>query len=407
MTEENLRRMISKKELELNALLEITQAINANLPENSLFKIFNFTIRGNLKLTKMALYVLDKEWSCKVYFGTTADFSKTQLDPVFLLLKDKIDLPGATAGHFAEFDVVIPVAHKNQVLALVFIGGLDGLDAHEREETVKFVKALSNIIMVAVENKKLARLQLKQEALRKELAIASDVQQFLFPKSLPNTNYLKVEAIYLPHAHVGGDYYDYISIDNNRFLICVADVSGKGIPAALLMSNFQASLHTLLRQTTELTEIVHALNYQVMENTKGEKFITFFGGIYDYKKKKLSYVNAGHNLPILLTNDKTRLLEEGTTVLGAMESLPFLNVGEVFDLSSFTLFSYTDGLTETRNENEEEFSPENVLKYLENNRGKELKVIHQEVMAALDNFKGKRPYLDDITMLSCRVENEE
>src|SRR6218665_142435 len=408
MTEEILKRMIRKKEMELNALLETTQAINANLPARSLFKIFNFTVRGNLKLTKSALYVWDNEWSCKVHFGTNAYFSKTQLEDAFLSLKDEKDLSGNAAfGRFAEFDVVIPAVHKSQTLALVFVGGLDGLDPHEREETVKFIKALSNIIMVAVENKKLVREQLKQEAFRKELEIAGEVQQFLFPKSLPNTNRLKVEAGYWPHTHVGGDYYDYIPIDRTRFLICVADVSGKGIPAALLMSNFQASLHTLLRQTSDLAEIVHALNYQVMENTKGEKFITFFGGIYDYEKKKLSYVNAGHNLPILLTNEKTMLLEDGTTVLGAMDPLPFLNVGEVNDLTAFTLFSYTDGLTETSNERGEELGADAVLKYMEGCRGKDLKIIHQDLMAALDNFKGTRSYLDDITMLSCRVENEE
>lgn len=405
MTEEDLQRIIDKKELELDALLEITQAINSNVSENSLYKIFNFTIRGNLKLTKMALYVFDKEWNCRAHFGTAVDFSTTPLAPSFVSLEGEKNLIGE-APPFDEFDAVISVAHKKQNLALVFIGGPDCSDAHEREETVKFIKALSNIIMVAVENKKLARRQLQQESLRKELEIASDVQQFLFPKSLPYTARLKVEASYLPHAHVGGDYYDYLPIDENRFLICVADVSGKGIPAALLMSNFQASLHTLLRQTADLTEIVHALNYQVFENTKGEKFITFFAAVYDYEKRKLSYVNAGHNPPLLMLEKELLLLEEGAMVLGVMEPLPFLNVGEVNDLERFTLFSYTDGLTETMNEKEEEFGEENILKYLESNRGKDLKLIHQEMITALDLFTGKRSYMDDITLLSCRVEKD-
>ena len=137
---------------------------------------------------------------------------------------------------------------------------------------MRFIQALSNIIIVAIENKKLANKQLAQEAFRKELEIASDVQQFLFPESLPNTDILKVEASYLPHDIVGGDYYDYIPINKNQFLICIADVSGKGIAAALMMSNFQASLRTLcFSQTPNLTDIIEALNFQVLENTKGEK----------------------------------------------------------------------------------------------------------------------------------------
>src|SRR5204862_3998771 len=145
---------------------------------------------------------------------------------------------------FTEFDIVIPVTHKTNTLALVFVGGLDNNHRYENEDGIRFIQALSNIIIVAIENKKLVRKQLEQEAFRKELEIASDVQQFLFPEKLPNTELLKVEASYLPHDRVGGDYYDYIPINKNQFLICVADVSGKGIPAALMMSNFQASLRT-------------------------------------------------------------------------------------------------------------------------------------------------------------------
>jgi sigma-B regulation protein RsbU (phosphoserine phosphatase) len=185
------------------------------------------------------------------------------------------------------------VAHKDKTLALVFVGGLDKRDAYAHNDGVKFIQALSNIIIVAIENKKLVRRQLEQEAFRKELEIASDVQQFLFPEKLPNTELLKVEASYLPHDLIGGDYYDYIPINKNQFLICVADVSGKGIPAALMMSNFQASLRTLLRQTPNLTDIIEALNFQVLENTKGEKFITFFAAIYDIRLKTMVYVNSG------------------------------------------------------------------------------------------------------------------
>jgi sigma-B regulation protein RsbU (phosphoserine phosphatase) len=306
---------------------------------------------------------------------------------------------------FHEFDLVIPVAHKSDTLALIFVGGLNHNLNNERDDSIKFIQALSNIIIVAIENKKLVRKQLYQEAFRKELEIASDVQQFLFPERLPYTEMLKMEASYLPHDLVGGDYYDYIPINKNQFLICVADVSGKGIPAALMMSNFQASLRTLLRQTPNLKEIVEALNYQVMENTKGEKFITFFGAIYDISLKTMVYVNAGHNPPILMDKKNgMRLLEEGSTVLGAMNPLPFMNEGFITDLDDFTLFAYTDGLTETINEDKVEFGLQSLLDYFEKHYTKDIRTIHQDIIVALDGFKGKNGYRDDITMLTCRVE---
>ncbi|MGE0590207.1 MAG: SpoIIE family protein phosphatase [Cyclobacteriaceae bacterium] len=400
-----LQKKVEKKELELNALLEITQAINNNVPEESLYKIFNFTLRSNLQINKLALFVLDEIWNCKVNFGTKKSFLKMRLEDHFKMIKRVHLMSEFEKCDFHEFDIVIPVAHKENTLALVFVGGTENnQSSHDRDEGIKFIQALSNIIIVAIENKKLARRQLEQEAFRKELEIASDVQQFLFPEKLPNTDRLKIEASYLPHDLVGGDYYDYIPINKNQFLICVADVSGKGVPAALMMSNFQASLRTLLRQTPNLKEILEALNYQVLENTKGEKFITFFGAIYDINLKTMLYLNAGHNPPILYTKKNgIQLLEEGSTVVGAMHPLPFINEGFITGLDEFLLFAYTDGLTETTNENDDEFGQEALVDYLTKNHNKDLKMIHQDIIVALDGFKGKNGYKDDITMLTCRV----
>ncbi len=406
MDESSLRKKIEKKELELNALLEITQAINSNVPEESLYKIFNFTLRSNLNIKKLALFVFDDIWSCKVSFGATRNYTKIKLDDRVKMVKNIHRISEFENCDFEEFDLVIPIAHKDETLALIFVGGVDvGNASHDDGENIKFIQALSNIIIVAIENKKLARKQLEQEAFRKELEIASDVQQFLFPDKLPNTDRLKLEASYLPHDRVGGDYYDYIPINKNQFLLCVADVSGKGIPAALMMSNFQASLHTLLRQTPNLKEIVEALNYQVLDSTKGEKFITFFGAIYDLSLKSMIYINSGHNAPILWDKKNgMTMLEEGSTVLGAMHPLPFINEGFIPDLDEFLLFCYTDGLTETVNEEGKEFGVDYLTDYFQKNHYKDLKTIHQDLIVALDGFKGRNSYRDDITLLSCRVE---
>lgn len=407
MTEQTLKAKFEIKELELNALLEITQAINNNLPEDSLYKIYNFTLRSNLNIQKLALFVLDEEWSCKVSFGTKKRFHNASLLPAFKTIQNITHLREFEECDLTVFDIIIPVTHKSTTLALVFVGGLEKDDPrYQDDDGIKFIQALSNIIIVAIENKKLVRKQLDRESFRKELEIASDVQQFLFPDTLPYTDLLKIEASYLPHDMVGGDYYDYIPINKNQFLICVADVSGKGIPAALMMSNFQASLRTLLRQTPNLTDIIEALNFQVLENTKGEKFITFFAAIYDIRLKTMVYVNSGHNPPLLIDKKNgLQLLEEGSTVLGAMHPLPFLNEGFITGIDDFLLFCYTDGLTETINEQGEEFGVEKLLKYFQFDEtyNKDLKSIHEDIIVALDNFKGRNGYHDDITILSCRV----
>ena len=172
-----------------------------------------------------------------------------------------------------------------------------------------------------------------------------------------------------------------------------------------MMSNFQASLRTLTRQTPNLSEIVAELNYQILDNAKGESFITFFVAIYDHSVNSMVYVNSGHNPPILVDkNNNVKLLTEGSTILGIFHPLPFINEGFISDLESFLFFSYTDGLTETNNITGEEYGSDRLEEYIRNNHHKNLNLIHDEILADIDQFRGDEQLRDDITMLSCRVE---
>lgn len=405
----DIKNQYELKELELNSLLEVTQAINNNLSEESLYKIYNFTLRANLNIKKLALYVLNEQeaiWECKANFGTQTDFTDHLLNEHFLSIKDIIQIKDLEqTGLFEEFDIVMPISHKDHMLALVFISGLHReIEGQTTEISTTFIQALSNIIIVAIENKKLARQQLAQEAIRKEMEIARQVQQFLFPKDLPHQKGLQVEASYIPHHSVGGDYYDFIQLTAHHFLVCIADVSGKGVPAALLMSNFQAALRTIIRQTMNLREVVSELNYQVAQSANGENFITFFVAIYDQEEHMLRYINAGHIPPVLIdANNKSHLLDQGTVILGSFHPLPFLREGNIQNLDNFSFFAYTDGLTETFNDQEEEFGLERLRQYLVSNAGKELHEIHHNLFRELDNFNRDQEYHDDITFLSLKV----
>jgi phosphoserine phosphatase RsbU/P len=410
-----LKTQYELKELELNSLLEVTQSINNNLPEESLYKIFNFTLRANLNIQKLALYVLNEEeesgylWECKTNFGTEISFTNIMLNEHFLPITEITQVEELEdPGFFDVFDIAIPVSHKKRMLALVFVGGLQKeIEGQPTEIGTTFIQALSNIIIVAIENKKLARRQLAQEAMRKEMEIAQQVQQFLFPNQLPRESGLQVEASYMPHHSVGGDYYDFIRLTVNHFLICVADVSGKGVPAAILMSNFQAALRTIVRQTMNLSEIISELNYQVMQSANGENFITFFVAIYDQEQHNLHYVNAGHIPPVLIrANKDVHLLEKGSVMLGSFHPLPFLNVGEITDVDDFTLFAYTDGLTETFNHQEEEYGLERLQQFLQKHSDLELPDIHRALFKELDNFSEGDEHHDDVTFLSVMVNTK-
>ncbi|SMG12287.1 sigma-B regulation protein RsbU (phosphoserine phosphatase) [Marivirga sericea] len=394
------------KELELNALLEITQAINENLPEKSLYKIYNFTLRANLKLGKLMLLVKEKNnWEQKLAFGTREDYQTTGASAHQLVEKRKILFPSDLVDSpFEEFDVAIPVFHKDELLAIVFLGGVANAEEKELiENHLNFIQALTNIIMVAIENKKMARERLEQEVYDKEMEIAKKVQQLLFPKSLPDKSNFIIDAHYSPHHTVGGDYYDWIAVDDHKKIVCIADVSGKGVPAALLMSNFQASLRTLLRKTIDLEEVIHDLNHQVFESANGENFITFFIALIDLKEKELTYVNAGHNPPFLVSSDGSiEKLDKGTLVLGALKEIPFLEIGTLKITEPQTLLLYTDGLTEAFNEDEEEFGPERVMEILSKYISATPQAILAAILKEIDAFIGKRALSDDITLLACK-----
>jgi len=400
MQDIDYKQRYSLKQMELNSLLEITQAINNNMSEDNLYKIYEFTIRANQNISQLVLIVKDDEdWDQKVIYGIKS-IDDLMLDRNYLEISEvtPIKNPEAALG----FEWAVPVKHKSNMLAVVLVA--QSADQPEELNTT-FLQAISNLIIVAIENKRLARTQLQEESFRKELEIAKGVQKLLFPDKLPDGNRLKMQASYLPHHSIGGDYYDYIPINANQFLICIADVSGKGIPAAIMMSNFQAALHTLLRQTSNLTEIVEALNFQIMENAKGDQFITFFGAIYDHSLSTLVYVNSGHNPPYLV-DGKGEMVEltEGSTVLGAFDELPFINEGFIDNLDGFTLFAYTDGLTESENPQGEELGSEPLEKYFSKNYTKPLTEIHSDILEMVDSFREAVPYRDDITMLSCKVE---
>ncbi len=404
MEQINFEHAYQLKKLELEAMLEVTQAINSNLPEEQLFRIFYFTLRANLNIQKFALFVYDNDhWDCKVHHNPNLKVNELELDDEVIRKIDRLATTDSLPEVYRkEFGQVFPIKHKEQTLAYMFMNS-EQPELLGGDTDMKFVRALTNIIIVAIENKKLARQQLEQKAMQRELEIAKDVQRFLFPKKLPKTKELQVEAKYLPHHQVGGDYYDYIEIDPAKFLVCVADVSGKGVPAAILMSNFQASLRTLARKTVDLREIVHELNHQVMQNANGENFITAFLGLFDRETGTLQYVNSGHNPPYMINRETEEIttLEKGSTILGILDKLPFLNMGEIAGLNNFQLFCFTDGLTETFNEQEDVWGPEQLLAYLKENYKLPLDQLHEGIFNEIELFRQSEPHHDDITMLSC------
>ncbi|MCK5462782.1 MAG: serine/threonine-protein phosphatase, partial [Bacteroidales bacterium] len=260
---------------------------------------------------------------------------------------------------------------------------------------------ISNVIIVAIENIRLHKESLRQEAMRKELELASRIQRMLIPEnsSLPQNRHIHFTAFYHPHFSVGGDYYDCIVLNKNEFGFCIADVSGKGISAAILMSNFQANLRALFSDEITLNQLVTRLNTRVMASAKGEKFITLFIGKYIVSRKELQYINAGHNPPLLYEENKKQLsmLMKGCVGMGMLDKIPTIEMGVLTMQEPTKMFCYTDGLVELLDESGIEFGTEKIERHVTN-----IHPIHENINDIIEShniLEDNTAIFDDISIL--------
>lgn len=400
-----LNQKLQLKNIKLNSLLEITKAINNNYSTSQLIEIYCNVLQNQLNIGKLALYSYDAGWTCLLKYGLDEDYLHINVEEDLLHIREITEADFSTKPHFNSFDVVVPVFHKSMPLAYVLLGDIDE-ERLEISPTIKhlpFIQTITNIIIVAIENKRFAKYTLAQEGLKKELELASHMQAMLIPDRLPHNEKLDIGVKYKPHQEIGGDYYDFIQINENEVAFCMADVSGKGVPAALLMSNFQAYLRVLFNYTKSLTELVKELNSKVMENTKGEKFITLFVARYNIVTRMLNYINAGHNPPILITKGKVSLLRTGCTGLGMFDDLPRINEGIVSVPVESVLHCYTDGVVEPENEAGIPFGIEGLRSVLINNEENKVDEINIKILQGIDLHRGTKPYVDDIALFTCRI----
>ena len=393
---------IEIRDLKLNALLEVTQAINSNVSKSKLYEIYENALR-ELNIDKLVLFIIEKKWDISLSFGIKKNEISIDVEKHLLPIKDITEVNNQTTGPFSQFDIVIPVFHKKKALAYLLIGDIfnEAIKISPIIKHLPFIQTFTNIIAVAIENKTLAKEALLQEGVKKEMVLASEMQNMLLPSNFPENPHIGISAFYQSHQEVGGDYYDVMWLDENRVAFCIADVSGKGVSAAILMSNFQANVRVLATHSKTLDELAVKLNGKVLETANGERFITLFIAVYDAKKRELTYINCGHNPPVLLQKNKIELLDKGCPGLGMLDELPKPNLGKVKIHKDALLVCYTDGLVEVENKQQEDFGSESVAKIVQHHKGIDTDKLNTELILALNQFKKSQPFVDDIAILSC------
>ena len=382
----------------LNTLLNIIKVISNNSSIDELLKTYSSVLLDEFAINSVLIYNFEnRHWNIILRHGIEdnvgegidpeRDFRNiTEYDSISSLDLTK-KLPG--------LDYIIPITQNTKSLAYILIG-----DANEGKGTSPIIKnlnsiqILSNHIIMAIENK-------RQEGMRKELEMASKMQSLLIPKAdiFDGNQNISVCPFYLPHYEVGGDYYDFDYLSPDEMFFCIADVAGKGMAAALLMSNFQASLKALFVSETNLSTLIQRLNKIIVKNSNGERFITLFIGRYNFKSHVLKYVNAGHNPPIMFDKETSQFeyLTAGCPGIGMMDDIPVINEGCITLTHNCKILCFTDGVVEM----EREGIPDYGQTVVENIVSDSLPVKETiaRLLAELNIQRSNTSLLDDVTLL--------
>ena len=305
-------------------------------------------------------------------------------------------------------ELLLPLVANNRLLGFLSLGPKRS-EAPYSPSDVRLLESVALQTGLALENSRLTEEMAHEiahrERMARELEIARDVQQRLFPQESPAIGGLDYEGTCRPAATIGGDYYDFLPLPAGRIGFAIGDVSGKGIPAALLMASLRASLRGLaITGSGEIPELMANLNRLIYEASPSDRFATLFYGVFDPAARTFRFVNAGHNPPILFraaTGEVVRL-KDGGLMIGGFRSARYQQ-GCVHLSAGDTMVMFTDGISEAVNSEGEEFGEERVIDTVRTNSGLPAAHLSDRILGALDSFSTGAPQQDDVTLVVVRA----
>jgi len=295
--------------------------------------------------------------------------------------------------------LMVPLKHRNKLTGLFSVFNKEGEFNQNDQRLLSIVAAQSAQI---IENARLREEEKKLQEIEKELLVAREIQQGLLPKQMPQVSGFDIYGYSLPTQQVGGDYFDFLTLPDGKLGIGIADVSGKGTPAALLMANLQAALRSQALTNCIPSVGVANANRLLCQSVERGKFATLVYGCLNPSEKKIAYVNAGHNPPFVFSGSEILTLDKGGLLLGVLEDAPY-EQGEVLLKSGDLLVMYTDGVTEAFNETDAQFEEERLIRVVKENISQPAKQIAEQIIKEVKAFQGLQPQSDDITLVIVKV----
>lgn len=408
----------------LKAIVEAGQLLNSSLNLKKVLTVLLDIATTNLHAERGTIYLLDRKqktlWSRVTKGERTIDINLPLGQGIAgtvaktgetITLKDAykdtrfFQGVDSQTGFRTRTMLCTPMRDKNKRI----IGVFQILNKHRgffTREDEAFLAALSIPASLAIENARLHAAEITNQRLERELEVAAEIQQHLLPRSVPQIPGLALAARSIPSTAVGGDFFEVHLVNDSTLALAIADVSGKGLPSALLVSTVQASLKVYLELGLPLVELVSKLNRLIYNNSTSEKFITFVICLYDIPTRTLKYVNAGHNFPFIIrAAGGFEELNSGGTCLGFFEETPY-EEGSLTLLPGDVLLLYTDGVTEAMNRKGDLFGEARLYSTLSSLLAKDARSIQDALLDSIRAFSGGTPQADDITTVLLKIDPE-
>ncbi|MGE5796761.1 MAG: PP2C family protein-serine/threonine phosphatase, partial [Ignavibacteria bacterium] len=402
-----VNRVLDSRIQRLNALFELSKEFGLVSESTRVAKLLVYSVIGQFLVSKFAVVIfedkginiLESKIPEEVLLGALNQYSYTEIfNPVS---KNEIE------ENYKELDklnieLIVPMQMQGVIKGLILLGKRINNTGYS-DADIEFIFSVGSLAIISLENRRLFIEALEKQKLEEELEIARDIQRNLLPHAIPEFENFEIAAMNLSSKQVGGDYYDIVTLAEESFCIAIADVSGKGVPAALLMANLQAFIKTTCKHGMRLDEATALINDLITENITDGKFITFFWGLLDGNSKTITYVNAGHNHPLLIRDGKVTKLDKGGMILGVMKTMIPYSEETIRLLSNDVIVLYTDGISEAMNDKGEEFSEENLEKLAVNSSQHSAQDILIKIQKEVQYFAAGTAQSDDLTLVILKV----
>ncbi len=401
------RDIIQLQNLLLRTLIDISNDFKNITSREHILRLFSLYLKGNLRINRHAIYLTNNHQASQIVNDFNESLDGNILSQFINIpeISFRENLPSDISKYLPkDVSIIAPLNYHGEIKGYLLVGSrLDKTSF--LEENLTFIELLANSLITALENNRLFLEELEKEKLERELNLAKEIQNNLLPKSNPAIAGWDVVGKSLPSKTVGGDYFDIIELSQNEYLFIIADISGKGIPAALLMSNLQASIRTLISLNLSLQELVTRVNTLLYSNTTYDKFATMFVAKLNKSNSTFEYINAGHNPPFYIKSDgSVEELSEGCLLLGVVDDLGQVDMNKIIFNTNELVLLYTDGINEALNINHQEFGTsrmiENILSCIQSGS----KIILETIYSNVKLFSVGMEQYDDMTAIIIKKE---